>query len=458
MAKIKPTPAPTPGDSPPSSGGPAPAPTPVSRAVNFSAAPTPAGAPAEGNGVATPAPTPGNLPPSTSGPTPAPVPVSRSVNISAAPTPANASAEGNNVATPAPTPGSSPVANGIATPAPVPKVASDSLPVANVLTPVPSAAAEMISRMATGAALNPNPSMGGFDQKKHDDEDIKTLYQIYLSRRLQAQIDFYNSRIRENDKNSDFSFRAGALILTVSALIATISASVSSQDDQVLSFVLKVLAAVLPAFAALIASFRQLYGWDKQATIYRDSLLGLERVSLLTPDDDRLKHTDLAPIYPELVKRAEGIFNSEISQWGQFVLSKDKAAGEGERDTVAKSAVNFDLSPEQIKTMQAIFEVAQKGNVSLQSTTLQTTDVVVEAEVPADTSKPNAEPATVVATLSAQTEVSTSAPIPFSAAPTMPAPTMPAPALGKPTEDVEALEDKTSNGLDKPAPDDGAQG
>ncbi|MBL8162216.1 MAG: SLATT domain-containing protein [Anaerolineae bacterium] len=288
-----------------------------------------------------PAPAPGTPPtPDASTPLAAPLPAAakkvmraasqvNEVESLAAPLPGAVSAPAADVPLPAPPP------NGLPVPAPPSDTAAFAPSAATRAAPV----SDTLEMVAT-------PSLT-FDATVHNDEDIKLLYEIYTNKRLQSQIDFYQSRIRENERNSDFTFRAGALILTVSSLIATISASVTpTPDNQAITFLLRILAAVLPAFAALIASFRQLYGWDKQATIYRESLLALERVSLLMPDDDRLSHTNLNPIYPELVRRTEDIFSSEVSQWGQFILAKEKTAGEGEQDVVARSASNFALSEE----------------------------------------------------------------------------------------------------------------
>lgn len=306
----------------------------------------------------------------TPAPTPAVPPLPDNSTPLAAPVPAAAkkaarAAQMNEVETLAvPVPAS---ADGVAADAPlaapVPATADAVAADAPLAAPVPAPDGTLFAPAATRTTplletleMVATPSLT-FDATAHTDEDIKVLYDIYTKKRLQSQIDFYQSRIRENERNSEFTFRAGALILTVSSLIATISASITpTPDNQAITFLLRILAAVLPAFAALIASFRQLYGWDKQATIYRESLLALERVSLLMPDDDRLPHTNLTPIYPELVRRTEDIFSSEVSQWGQFILSKDKAAGEGEYDDVARSASNFTLSEEGRASLQGGLE------------------------------------------------------------------------------------------------------
>lgn len=354
---------------------------------------------AKSNPVPAPAPTPADKPTASNGPTPAPIPAPRTAKLDVE-------------AQAAPVPSTTPPATEAA-PIPAPVLAA---------VPLPVLEADLAAlRSAAAPAANPNPSLG-FDTTAHTTDDISVLYQIYVSKRLQEQINFYNSRIRENERNSDFTFRAGALILTASSLIATISASVNATENPALSFILTVSAAVLPAFAALISSFRQLYGWDKQATIYRDSLLALERVSLLTPDDDRLPHTDLMPIYPELVRRAEDIFTSEVGQWGQFVLSKDKTAGEGEKDIVARSATNFNLSDEQMETLRAVLNSGQKTDITVQTT--KATDVVMETQLPPSAATPDIPGEKVVATLTSVTETTTNV---------APAPALPVPGIAAPT-------------------------
>ncbi len=366
---------------------------------------------AKSNPEPAPAPTPADKPAASNGPVPVPVPSPRAakMEVQAAPVPEPVAA---------PVPASTPPASE-ATPIPAP------VPVA-----APMVEVDLSAFRSAGPPANPNPSLG-FDTTPHTPEDISLLYQIYVSNRLQEQINFYNSRIRENERNSDFTFRAGALILTASSLIATISASVNASDNPTLSFILTVSAAVLPAFAALISSFRQLYGWDKQATIYRDSLLALERVSLLTPDDDRLPVTDLAPIYPELVQRAEDIFTSEVGQWGQFVLSKEKTAGEGDKDILARSATNFNLSEEQMETLRAVLNSGQKTDITVQTT--KATDVVMETQLPPNIATPDVPGEKMVATMTSVTETTTS----VAPAPPVPVPGIAAPAVGSNGDHVE---------------------
>jgi hypothetical protein len=199
------------------------------------------------------------------------------------------------------------------------------------------------------------------DQRAHDARDTEFLYRVYMDKRVQSQIKFYESRVRENQLNADFTFSLGTFVMTLSSLVATISASVNTP-------LLSLLAAIFPAFAALLASFRQLYGWERQINIYRDALMGLERVKLLTPDDDRIAAADLSQIYPRLISSGETVFTGEVNQWGQFVQRTEQEAVETV-DNRAYSALVDDLqgrsekvsglTDEQINTIKSILAVGR---------------------------------------------------------------------------------------------------
>ncbi|MEZ4668146.1 MAG: SLATT domain-containing protein [Anaerolineae bacterium] len=186
------------------------------------------------------------------------------------------------------------------------------------------------------------------EQNSYEAPDVDVLYKIYMDMRLEAQSKFYESRIRENQINADFTFTLGAIVMFLSSLVATISASGHSP-------VLSLLAAILPAFAALLASFRQLYGWERQTAIYRDALMGLERIKLLTSDNQAMDPVELAHVYPKLVSGGERVFTGEVNQWGQFVQSNKQS----DEDTAGERSANalisdLRLSDEQIATIKKI--------------------------------------------------------------------------------------------------------
>jgi hypothetical protein len=216
------------------------------------------------------------------------------------------------------------------------------------------------------------------DQLPHDQQDVDMLYRIYAEKRIESQKNFYKSRIKENNKNADFTFSTGAFVMTVSSLVATVSASI---QDPFWTPALTVLSAMLPAFAALLASFRQLYGWERQASIYRDALLGLERVNLLAPDNDRISAADLRQIYPKLVTESETVFTGEVSQWGQFVVSADQKIDKGD---LALQALfnNVELTDEQRASMQSIL-AAGKPNSDMSVTSTVVKQVTATTQAPA---------------------------------------------------------------------------
>ncbi len=186
------------------------------------------------------------------------------------------------------------------------------------------------------------------DQQGHDRRDIEVLYKIYMDKRLESQIAFYESRVLENQSNADFTFTVSTGVMAISAFVATVSALINSP-------IFSLLSAILPAFAALLAAFRQLYGWERQISIYRDALLGLERVKLITPDKARMPLVDLPAIYPKLVANGESVFTGEVNQWGQFVQNTDKSA-----DDAANALMgNLQLTDAQIATIRKIVEAGK---------------------------------------------------------------------------------------------------
>ena len=223
------------------------------------------------------------------------------------------------------------------------------------------------------------------DKKGHLPTDTDLLYRIYLDKRIQAQMRFYQSRVWENDRNADFTFALGGLVMTISALVATISANGNRPE-------LALLSAILPAFAALLASFRQLYGWERQSNIYRDSLLGLERVRLIAPDNDRVRVADLQDIFPKLVTSSETVFHGEVSQWGQFVAEKDKPDAEqdaGNR-SVKSLAGDLKLSEDQLAAIAVIMSAGKRDGTSETSVSTPTlaASTVAGTALPAP-AKPN---------------------------------------------------------------------
>jgi len=69
--------------------------------------------------------------------------------------------------------------------------------------------------IAAKAATAANEAVD-LDQQQHERRDIEILYKIYVEKRLESQAAFYESRIRENQSNADFTFTVGAGVMTIS--------------------------------------------------------------------------------------------------------------------------------------------------------------------------------------------------------------------------------------------------
>ncbi|MBI5666714.1 MAG: SLATT domain-containing protein [Chloroflexi bacterium] len=235
-------------------------------------------------------------------------------------------------------------------------------------------------------SVNRIPPPPELDAQPHTPEDIQLLFQLYKDKRIEGQLEFYENRSRENALNSDFTFTLGTFVMTLSSLLATISASAAIP-------VLALISAILPAFSALLAAFRQLYGWDRQSAIYRDAVLGLQKLLLMTPDDDRLPYTDVTPIFSKLINSSEAVFTAEVSQWGQIVLAAQQGDAESQaKDPLARLIESANLSPDQMSAIQSIVTSGQTG-VSLSAITTTRTDVKVDAPAAGSESTPAAPPA-----------------------------------------------------------------
>ncbi|NWG15454.1 MAG: SLATT domain-containing protein [Chloroflexi bacterium] len=227
--------------------------------------------------------------------------------------------------------------------------------------------------------MSVNPIPNHLDAQPHSQEDLELLFSIYMEKRLQGQLQFYESRIRENDLNSDFTFTLGTFIMTLSSLLATISASAAIP-------ILALISAVLPALSSLLAAFRQLYGWDRQSAIYRDAVLGLEKIRLLAPDDDRLPFSDITPIFPKVVMTSEAVFTAEVNQWGQiFTASAEQEEAQNvPRDPLARMIAAANLSDDQAAAIQSIVASGKKSGMDVQATVNTYSEVAVEMQPPAD--------------------------------------------------------------------------
>ena len=186
------------------------------------------------------------------------------------------------------------------------------------------------------------------------DSTAEVLTRIYVARRLNYQLEYYQTKLEQFQNNEDNAFRLNAIIMTLTSLFAALGTQENSPE------VLRLLTAVLPAFAALVAGFRQLYQWDRQSQLFKDTILGLQRASLVLPDADQIDRRTAASLYPSLVETTEKVFEDEVSQWGQIALGDQQKETEQE-ELLARFAEEFGID---IYDAQGNLDPAKLGAVS----------------------------------------------------------------------------------------------
>jgi len=186
------------------------------------------------------------------------------------------------------------------------------MPPAGTVAPPTSGEVVQPSAAAAGISLRK-----GLSSQPLDLATAEILLKIYNQKRIDGQISFYKSRVREFEANAGFMLGMSALIMGVSSFVSAVGAFANNPG-------LALITTLLPAFAALMASFRQLYQWEKQSVLYRDAMLGLEEAKLVMPDDDLFDPRTSGILLPRVVNVTEEVFVAEMNQWGQIALgSKD---------------------------------------------------------------------------------------------------------------------------------------
>lgn len=196
------------------------------------------------------------------------------------------------------------------------------------------------------------------DRAQLNPEMADALTRLYWERRVHYQQGYYQKKVRDYEDNVDNSFRLGAILMTVASLLAALGVFVQSIPS--FSALLALTTAMIPAAASYITSFRQLYNWDRQLTIYRDTQLNLERSKMVLPDLDALTPEESYKVFPLLVERVEGVLEKEAAQWGQVAATKedDGAATEEFIETYAAALTDSsgEIDMRQIDALSDILE------------------------------------------------------------------------------------------------------
>jgi conflict system pore-forming effector with SLATT domain len=161
----------------------------------------------------------------------------------------------------------------------------------------------------------------------------REFHQLYATLRIEDQLAFYRSRAAEYR-----TAHRQAVVVRNSLLFA---AAVAGAAGQVASGTARaawsVVAAVLAALAAAVTAYEALIGYPQLEKLYSDAVRNLEEAAIDWRAAD--PGADLASD----LERVEGIFRSEIGQWGQLVVKagappSPPAATDGEPSSDRRSA------------------------------------------------------------------------------------------------------------------------
>lgn len=155
------------------------------------------------------------------------------------------------------------------------------------------------------------PDNEAFTTSEHEEFETVFIKDAYIRARYDRQIAWYEDRIGEFEENSSFAALIAGIFLAIAAIAAAFSAFVSGGWAQI-------IITVIPSAAATIMSAQQIYGWDRQAALYEETISRLKdlrgRLKLDNPAVDNEREV------ADAIAACEAVFSSESDQWGQDIL------------------------------------------------------------------------------------------------------------------------------------------
>jgi hypothetical protein len=138
----------------------------------------------------------------------------------------------------------------------------------------------------------------------------REFHQLYATLRIGGQLSFYEARAAEYRA----AHRQAVVVRNALLLAAAIAGALGQFADGTTRAASGVVAAVLAALAAAVTAYEALIGFPQLEKLYSDAARNLKEAAI----DWKVAEPN-ADLTPE-VERVEGIFRSEIGQWGQLVV------------------------------------------------------------------------------------------------------------------------------------------
>lgn len=171
------------------------------------------------------------------------------------------------------------------------------------------------------------------------DAEAEFLRYIYIQNRLRFQEAFYTSRMSEFRQNSSIAHTLTAILMGASTLIAGWSAI---SDNSIIPL----LVVLLPSAAGMFVSFQQIYAWERQLTLYDETLDQLKNAQI--PLIAGVERKITVPRLTDAIAACETVFATESDQWGQDVLNSNVP----DRDKVMQEMFDAQLERLGLNTEQ----------------------------------------------------------------------------------------------------------
>lgn len=150
-----------------------------------------------------------------------------------------------------------------------------------------------------------------FATSEHEEYETAFIKESYIHKRYDRQLAWYEDRVGEFEENSSFTALVSGILLAIASIAAAFSAFVDGGWAQI-------VITVIPSAAATLVSAQQIYGWDRQAGLYEETISRLKdlrgKLKLDNPAVDNEREV------ADAVAACEAVFSSESDQWGQDVL------------------------------------------------------------------------------------------------------------------------------------------
>ncbi len=150
-----------------------------------------------------------------------------------------------------------------------------------------------------------------FANSEHEEFETAFIKNTYVHKRYDLQLAWYEDRIGEFEENSSFTALVAGVLLAIASIAAAFSAFVSGGLAQI-------VITVIPSAAATLVSAQQIYGWDRQAALYEETISRLKdlrgKLKLDNPTIDNEREV------ADAIAASEAVFSAESDQWGQDVL------------------------------------------------------------------------------------------------------------------------------------------